>query len=341
MFTPPLVGHGHHVDMPLALPDEHGRLFDKIASGSEEGELFSKSTRASDNPGALGWIRAVYEDAIEYTSVVKQLRGLPFFWAIFGGLGMGLTFLGCGIWVMSMGAPNDLFPWFAGTIAIIGSLAFGTYVFVSMLRTELFRPSDLPIAFDRKKRKVYRILRQERPGFAGLFQRWPIIAHEYNWDLIDAEHRMQTFTTGATIHINHFLVFVVRDEASSAVLETFQIGSANVLNAASAAEMWEHIRRFMEEGGPRLPSPVEPLADTTPTQSFRESMRAVSPFGPRYADTWCNAPLYALFMHLILPVTFPLFLLWGIGNYLSYRTAVPVAWPTKISTALGRQRPLR
>ena len=116
-----------------------------------------------------------------------------------------------------MGARNDLFPRFAGAIAIVGSLAVGAYVFVSMLRTELFRPRDLPIAFDRKNRKVYRMLREERPGFVGLFQRWKIFSHEYRWDLVDAEHCVQAFTTGACVHTHHFLVFVVRNEASSTI----------------------------------------------------------------------------------------------------------------------------
>lgn len=43
---------------------------------------YRKDERAHDDPSGLGWIKAVYEHSIEYTSRTENLRGLTFTGAI-------------------------------------------------------------------------------------------------------------------------------------------------------------------------------------------------------------------------------------------------------------------
>jgi len=50
---------------------------------------------------------------------------------------------------------------------------------------------------------------------------------------------------------------------------------------------------------------------------------------------WNKQPGYMGFMHLVLPVTLPMFLLWGTGNWLSYKTAIDVDWPQEVKRAVG------
>ena len=224
-------------------------------------------------------------------------------------------------------------------LMMVGSLAFGLYIFAFAIRLDLYRPSDLPIVFDRLNRKVYRLTREEMPGFKGAFMPWPLMACEYDWDLIDAEHHAEVFSTGGSVHTNHFLIFVVRkSKDDSTIIDSFQVSNPSALNDDLTDRMWEHIRRFMEEGGPHLPSPDEPLADMDPPLSWWESMGAVGPFGSNYFKFWRESPVYTLFMHLIFPAVFPMFFLWGTGNYLSYRTAIPVQWPAEVLAAMGPKK---
>lgn len=46
---------------------------------------YRKDRTAEGFPQALGWIKATYKDAIEYTGMTKELRGYGFFLAVFFG----------------------------------------------------------------------------------------------------------------------------------------------------------------------------------------------------------------------------------------------------------------
>jgi hypothetical protein len=343
MQIPDLVPHGERIRIEYAVL--HGETGGGVGRSTDAdrksgtGDIvtrYIKGTSASSRACALGWIKNVHEHAIEYTNQTKELRGLAFFWAIFGGLGMAPVFVGGGIFGISIGGFKDIVLWIMGSIAVCGGLAFGLYMLTFVVRLDLFRPSDLPIIFDRKNRRIYRLMREEKPGLRGGLQPWPLLACQYEWDLVDAEHHKQVFTNGGTIATNHFLIFLVRKSPDDpTIIDSFQIGNAGSLNDELTDGMWEHIRRFMEEGGPHLPSPDEPLADMTPPLSWWESMGAVGPFGSNYFKFWRDAPLYTLFMHLISPAVFPMFFLWGTGNYLSYRTEFSVQWPTEVLAAVG------
>jgi hypothetical protein len=344
LITPQLIPHGERIRIEYApLPGESegaaGRSTDADRQNGQDPGLvtrYSKTAGATYQAIALGWIKDVYQDAIEYTSVTKDLKGMAFVWGIFFGLGIAPVLVGGGAYMMGMGSLTDLFPLILGGLMFLGSLAFGLYMLAFMLRMDLFRPSDLPIIFDRKNRKVYRLMREEISGFKGAFMPWAILACEYEWDLIDAEHHSEVFTTGGGVNTNHFFMFLVRKSKDDpTIIDSFQIAHANVLSNEITDGMWEHIRRFMEEDGPHLPSPSEPLADMEPPTSWWESMGAVGPFGANYAKFWRESPVYTLFMHLIFPASFPMFLLWGTGNYLSYRTAIPVQWPKEVLSAIG------
>jgi hypothetical protein len=113
------------------------------------------------------------------------------------------------------------------------------------------------------------------------------------------------------------------------------IANASSLSEKLVPAMWEHIRRFMEEGGPHLPQPFEPLANLEAPLDWWHSVSATGPFGAGYMKRWDEQPGYMWFMHLALPVTLPMFLLWGTGNWLSYKTAVKVDWPAEVKQVIG------
>ncbi|MGF6348316.1 DUF6708 domain-containing protein [Variovorax sp. W2I14] len=294
---------------------------------------YRKDRTAEGFPQALGWIKATYKDAVKYTGMTKELRGYGFFLAVFfGGVGFAVSVIAA----IDFFTTND---WFLALLdAVFGpvALVFALWITTFGLRIDLFKPTDLPIIFDRKHGKVYRILREEQPGWRGLFKPWPVLACEYDWELVDAEHEAEVLSTGATVVRNHFLMFIVRKSASDpTIIDSFQIANASSLSEHLVPAVWEHIRRFMEEGGPHLPSLTEPLANMEAPLDWWHSVGATGPFGPGYMKRWNEQPGYMWFMHLALPVTLPMFLLWGTGNWLSYKTAITVDWPQEVKRAVG------
>jgi hypothetical protein len=303
--------------------------------GQSSGVLrrYKKSESTYSRPQALGWIKSIHPAAIQYAGVTKELKGYAFMM----GIAFGSIFFGGGLAIGFISYPGFAWDLFGVTtlICITGLWAAAAYFLVFFLRHDLFRPADLPIIFDRKNRKVFRILREEQPGLRGIFKPWPIIACEYDWDLVDAEHQADVYTTGGTIHRDHYLMFIARkSEDDPTIIDSFQIGSSLILDNELVDAMWEHIRRFMEVQGPHLPTAKEPLADVQQPVSWWQSMGAVGFLGPNYSQHWRNSPVITFALHLAFPITVPMLLLWGTGNWLSYKTAIPVQWPEEVMRAV-------
>jgi hypothetical protein len=304
---------------------------------------FKKKERLKGvRPMAVGWIKAIYKDAIEYTGMTKELRGSGFMLAMLLGsmiFGVG-AFMG--VWLpLQMRAPDT--PWYVNLFIFgffplvgLGGMAVAIWGSITGIRADLFPLSDQSIIFDRHHRKVYCLVREDQPGWRGLFAHWPILACEHDWDLIDAEHQATDVATGKTVGRSHHLMFAVRKSATDpAIIDSFSIGSAAMLSVDLVPAMWEHIRRFMEENGPHLPAPDEPLANLQAPPGWWASLGETGVFGPGYFKRWKEMTGIMVFMHLASPITLPMFLLWGTGNWLSYKTAIAVDWPKEVKEAVG------
>jgi hypothetical protein len=283
----------------------------------------------------------MYRDAIEYTGQKPELKGYGFFiGAFFGCLGFALGLFGVFTYFSIIAAAPVSFFWIVGNafaltmLAVV--LAVSVWAFFFGLRMDLFHALDLPIIFDRKRRKVYRVLQEIPPGILNVFKPWPPRVCEYDWDLIDAEHQAHVMTTGGTIERQHSLVFLVRKSASDPTLiDFFQIGNAMDSGPNTVPGMWEHIRRFMEDGGPHLPSDDEPLSELSPPSSWWQSLGSVGFIGPGYGQRWAEQPLYMLFMHAGFFITIPMAVFTATGRWLGYKTAWQVQWPQEVQQAVG------
>lgn len=297
---------------------------------------FKKNEDVAYNPQALGWIKAIYPDAIEYTGLTKELHGLAFAGGVFFASLTVIAIVGTFLIAYASKVGMDVTSWVMCLFVLTVGGTFGTYMLTFGLRMTVGQPEDLPIIFDRKHRKVYRILREQPPGFKGMFMPWPLKACEYEWDLIDAEHNAELFTTGGSVMRNHYLMFVVRKSKDDAtIIDSFQIANASALSEELVPCMWEHIRRFMEERGPHLPTRDEPLASQEPPPSWWESCGAVGVFGSKWRQKWREEPFTTLLFHVLFPLFLPMNLIWGTGNWLHYKTAVRVSWPDEVKRAVG------
>ncbi|WP_159691065.1 DUF6708 domain-containing protein [Cognatazoarcus halotolerans] len=293
---------------------------------------FDKHARTHENGMSMGWVKRMHADAIECTRAGDGVRGLGFFFACVS-LVVGLI----EVWALiSVWMDADLIEYFMSIFLVF-------LIFVSMLliplfltRAELFAPDDLPVIFDRKHRKVYQITRYTQPGLKGLFQPWPTVALEYDWDLIDAQLNVQTAVGPNMAKRQHSLWFIVRRSAEDDTpIDAFTLGNPFVLNEGLASAFWEHIRRFMEEGGPHVVR-GEPLAKVLRPKSIKEGIAQVSPLQGRSFFRWVSEePFYAFVLAVAAPAYLIMLPLWGIGNYLAYKTSTPVQWPQEVLDAVG------
>jgi hypothetical protein len=309
--------------------------------------VYTHDHSAAPEATTNGWVRCVYRDAIEYTTSDKRTRGVAF---VFGGV---LTASGAGFfsWLLldsMMRAIQKEAHWTDFIVDLPGFILFSTVGLFALYffgRLEFFKPQDLPILFDRQRRKVYRLVENlNAKGHAKPCGLVHVIEH--NWDDIVAEHGVTTYTTGSSATRQHTLVLMVRDmnpgdfkgpitpDNTPPYVDGFALGDGKVLSEFSTPRVWEHVRRYMNENGPALP-PGETLADTTVPVTWWESLGAVSVFGPGYVQRWRDGLGWMLIVHLFLPVMFPLALLMATTNWASYKTAYPVQWPQEVLDKVG------
>lgn len=297
---------------------------------------FDKHAKAAGQITALGLITANANDAIRYSSPAgTALRGLAQFFG-WGSLGFGLW------WGSFTSAPmlervasrpvSSLIFLSLSTATVIGAVL----VWLWVIRLELFRPYDEPIIFDRKNRKVYRIFCEAQPGLKGLFKPWPMRACEYDWDLIDAEHNARIVTSGSTLRRDSNLVFIVRKSADDpTIIDSFNIGSPLMMSLdETVAATYEHIRRFMEEGGPPVPE-GEKLPERAPKPRAWKRVLDWSPIGAKYWQAWRQELPMMLLAHVLFPLTIVLGGLWLFFNRLAVWTSRPIVWPAEIVAAVG------
>jgi hypothetical protein len=341
MSTLPLSQHGTYVNPSYVYANGGTSIGKSVDAERPDGQLsgivkrFEKTASASESTLSFDSIKSVYPEAVEYTSSKQTLRGM----VLMGGIPASIAL----IWLESKPILDIIHQQNVGVFDLVILILFlllivaAAGLLLMTVRFELFCPVDLPVIFDRKNRKVYRILRETKPGFLGLFKPWPLRACEYEWNLIDAEHTAVVSTTGSTIMRRHALVFLVRrSENDATIIDSFNIGNSMELGPATVPGVWEHIRRFMEERGPHVP-PGESLASGRLPQTLWQSLCAVGPFGANYQKWWKGMFVFMLLIHVLFVFFVPFFVLWGIFNWISYKTAIPVAWPEEVEAMVGQK----
>lgn len=346
-----MLKHGEFVAPAIALLEDRETAPNKVDAQAHTGvlERFSKGKRASDTPSAMNSVATVFKDAIalQQAGASAQMRGFILMCAL-GAAGIEIwivpKMLRLAVEILQTW-PRHWFLAIEMAIALLLALVVFPRWILAFLSSDLFAPEDQPTVFDRKHRKVYRLF----PPLDGSADTWwkrlrlqPIAlqAIEYDWACIAAEHRSTLASTGQTISRQHSLTLVVRDyrkpnEKEGRLLDEFDVGNSLGMGENTVPMLWEHIRRFMEDGGPGVPH-GEQLQIFERPRSLWQSMGVVGPFGPKLGWWWKTNRFPTILLLLLFPVTLPFFTVWALCNWISHMTMRKVIWPQEVLERVGR-----
>lgn len=341
-----LLKHGDYVAPEVALLAKSTPEESDGTASSEPHRQLDKHQAASPHPKAMGAISKVYPHAIQLRDAASSVQtrgiGITFFVLI-------LTLL---IYISADFIHDFIDEFYLKNISYfrISGYFLMTYMAIFLIpkwllglwRLDMFAADEQPLIFDRKHRKLYH-LTTPASAFSGSWLKrvQPIEMHaaEYDWDRVEAEHRVEVVFSGQTVTRRHRLVLVVRDypkngESQGRLLEEIMVGNSLALGETTAPMLWEHLRQYMEENGPALqPGEVMQVAERPTT--LWHSMGVVSPFGPRFLWWWQQSRGLVLFSILTFPATLPFFTLWALGNWLSHKTMRKTLWPEEVHQRIG------
>ena len=261
-----------------------------VSERHKETRHLPKDQPAADRAMALELVISATENLLQVQQSSTRLRGYASVFAIL------ILFAAPLMFEVAFPSWHQVFP-LQGLFGLF-DLAFGLLVFVvavasifmaiRIFRIDLLTPTDNPLVFNRKTRKVYRVMPDipEREGVSpaallrhwlNTFRPWPMQVIEYDWDCLEAEYFSKTSMAGNVVRTEHHLWFYVKaSPTSDQVLGSFGMVPPLLIREDSAMMFWEHIRRFMQDNGPPLP-PGETPAPKPPRNPI-SALNTVMPY---------------------------------------------------------------
>ncbi|WP_261803398.1 DUF6708 domain-containing protein [Variovorax sp. PAMC26660] len=173
-------------------------------------------------------------------------------------IGNGNTFIAFSLGMMGIGIAAFWVAWGASNFwlpLLVGIVMFGMgFLFCSFaLRMSHLAPRDIPVGFNRKTREVS-ICVLGRLRFWRFWERVGIDrVVTTSWDELQARSYKIIQLTGEAARDTHVLRLLWGERQNPRKLEGIAlIGYLGWYEDAALWRLWEHIRRYMEEGGPAI-----------------------------------------------------------------------------------------
>lgn len=257
------------------------------------------------------------ENYLEFSMASDILRGLMFC--------CGLMLLGFAGWFASMtiemvshSQEYDLY-FYSGLLMPAGMILVSVFFF----RFDLRLPRDRPVRFNRRQGKVYASYYtwNHNP-----FGRWSGGVKVFDWNTLQAEVTKQTSASGELITQHYALDLVACKPGTFEEVDRFRLQQGAV-TTKQYEEQWELIRRYMEHGLEGLPP--QHLRNRTPP--FIDCLLFAMPwFSPTDLGRRTRKRMKGFlgaFMMFLLSLLFPMWLVFGLGNFVVMRLAPESSWP--------------
>lgn len=253
-----------------------------------------KHLTASERPSNLNLVTQARKHVLFLNMAPSNMRGYAsmFCLGFFVAAGFAVRMMSIGPMFMEQVLRGET-PWIAVPFALLLFVCFVVFIAcitaaIRGFRLDLLTPKDLPLVFNRRTRKVYRVIPDAPRRDFGTpwrivtywmtaFKPWPLVMVEYDWDCLEAEFTKETTLMGNVVtHFNYLQLYVKEHPSSQHVIGCLVLSSPMTTVEEEAMSLWEFIRRFMEENGPVM-QPGDRPAPPSPRYPW-ESGQAVLPY---------------------------------------------------------------
>jgi hypothetical protein len=259
------------------------------------------------------------ETYLEFSMASDIPRGLMLFAGLVP-LGFGFVVLPDSISDVGKGQMDFLLG--AVFLATFGLLALSVFA----LRFDLRLPKDRPIRFNRRQRKVYAnyYIWNHNP-----FGRWGGGVKVFDWNNLQAEITRQVGASGEVITQRYSLELVLCKPGTFEEVDRFRL-QHGAQTTVQYEEQWELLRHYMNKGLEGLPP--QDLRNRNP--GFIDCLLFAMPwFAPteegRRARSRMKGFLGTLMM-AAMSLLAPMWLLFGLGNFVVMKLAPEASWPPGI-----------
>lgn len=275
--------------------------------------------RDIESPTLADDINAISESYVEVSRAGNVIRG--------GLLMVGTVMLVFFSWVVkhliaaSIG-PDDalIFPVISWSLLALGMICA---IFSMVLDFRI--PRDMPVRFDRDKRKVYAY---DYPIRLVPFPLRRAKLKIFSWQDVQAEITKQSGYNGKAYVVRYALVLVICQPGTNQVVDRLTL-KGNDMTIRGLEVLWSYIRRYMADGTVNLPK-VQPRHQGV---TLRRSLFSYMPYfdpsteGSQFrnrmgAVDWLLALVMMWFFWIWLPL--------GICHYVAMRCAPEPRWPAEV-----------
>lgn len=273
---------------------------------------------ASQNPNGDNEINTVYPHALEVCGMNSSRKGL----GVFGGVLSTPFFL----YLVISSALAVLKGNYAELVFLIASLGFLIFIVIAF-RMDLFTYRDEPILLNRATRKAH-VFHVKRNWWRP-FSKWPLVIHTFNWECVHAEIGGGLMPGAVPLLRYRLYLAFTQSPKSKRVVDRFTLGGMTN-SPTGLTNVWEHIRRYMEEDGPPLQAGEKLRADRK--FSSRQTWGEIFPFLlPNGLKHFSEKPFYTLAMLVVFPMSFLL----ALSAWIAGITSRDPRWPEDILQAAG------
>lgn len=289
--------------------------------------LLQSFVRISRAPQSGGGIVRAYRDALEYADGSLALLGFPTLGALMVSVPFWFLIL-TGQVSSVIARPSSLFSQMLDTVMFLICVVS----IVILLRMDFSGPRYSPTLYDRGSKKVHVYV-----GGSSFFGLWPSFlggkarVDSYDWSCVRAEVRpFNVRGSNYSQKLASLHCIVLAGPADTNVVGQFVTGFISGRDSVqSLINRWEHIRRFMEEGGPHFTGDDKPQ---TWVEHFSLG-RALGEGQPFFAaeGEGRSRSFWAALLLVFVPVTAS----FGLLRWIVFHMKEAPRWPKEIAAGLG------
>jgi hypothetical protein len=295
----------------------------KRAGDAARGLLVDREAPPSHKVDAWGELNHLDENYLEFSTASDIPRGVMLVLSLFcvGFIAFDLSLV--------VGSPNEDASVTGFVMLALPSLVLGL-LGLFMLRLDLRLPRDRPVRFNRNTGKVYI---HDYVWTHNPFGRWGGRMKVLDWNAVQARITQRVGASGElpTRRYDLELVSPASEEGAEPQVIRLQRGA---VTTRQYEEQWEYVSLYMQGGLDAVPA--QALRDATP-RLVDCLLFAMPWFAPTKHGQQVRARMGAGYWSLAVLVSllFPLWLLFGVGNFVVMRLAPPAAWPAHAEQVTG------